>query len=403
MFDETLNAPVFDVGSNGIEDNFTNDLVVDASTYNSNPDYKGQQAALAPLFDIPGAWSFWGRLMALPDGQSGVVNGAWSAKGNLALQVFQRHGRLYTTFGDAGQDVGGAIGFASSKVVPQQLDATKYVHSMFRLNSESTQRRYWTWTLCGASTRDELQDPTTHQYKIRPIFYETSFATDGTGKGLYGDNPSMPAPSLGAVSEAAAQNTKAKECLSIVQEGEPEYPVSGRVRTSGLILAQIHPAGYAKGIISLGTAASDPKGARGFRYKVDAAGKNVGPMIEPFDQVSPLTHYDIFVRPNRLVMFINGRQGFCVDLSSRPLTMKYGMLTYGDLLYHSALEWEGIASPQTDGLPIRASQLYQTVLNTPIATSRAWDVVAESEKIDIPSQFVFDPSLCFKPAKTTVQ
>jgi hypothetical protein len=177
----------------------------------------------------------------------------------------------------------------------------------------------------------------------------------------------------------------------------------GRIRTSGLILAQIHPAGYAKGIIPLGNNASDPKGGKGFRYKVDAAGKNVGPMIEPFDQVSPLTHYDVFVRPDRLVMFINGRQGFCVDLSSRPLTMKYGMLTYGDLLYHSALEWQGISAPQNDGLPIRASQLYQVTLNSPIATSRAWDVIAESQKIDIPSQFVFDSSTCFKPASTKIQ
>jgi hypothetical protein len=102
-------------------------------------------------------------------------------------------------------------------------------------------------------------------------------------------------------------------------------------------------------------------------------------------------------------MFINGRQGFCVDLSARPLTMNYGMLTYGDLLYHSALEWQGISAPQSDGLPIRASQLYQVTLNSPIATSRAWDVIAEAQKIDIPSQFVFDPSTCFKPASTKIQ
>src|SRR6187200_3180690 len=175
----------------------------------------------------------------------------------LGLQVFQRHGRLYTTFGDAGQDIGGALGFASSKVVPQQLDATKYVHSMFRLNSESTQRRYWTWTLCGGQTREELQDPTTHEYKVRPVFYETSFATAGSS-GLYADNPTIGNPALGAVSEASAKNAKAKECLSIAQEGSPEYTVSGRVRTSGLIMAQIHPAGYAKGIIPLGNAGSDP-------------------------------------------------------------------------------------------------------------------------------------------------
>jgi hypothetical protein len=112
----------------------------------------------------------------------------------------------------------------------------------------------------------------------------------------------------------------------------------------------------------------------------------------------------VFVRPDRVVFFVNGRQGFCADLTDRPLTMKYGMITYGDLLYHSAIEWEALASRQSDGLPVRSAQLYHTLLNTPIATSRTWDVIGESEKVDIPAQFpTFDASLCRKPASLSVQ
>lgn len=403
--EEPLLAPVIDVGSNAIEENFTENLVVNPATYVANPDYSGADIPGAPKFEIPGAWQFWGRYLQPADGQSGVVNGAWSPKGMLGLQVFQRHGRLYTSFGDGGQDVGGAIGFASSKVAPQQLDSTKYVHSMFRINSEATQRRYWTWSLCGAQTPEELQDPTTHAYKIRPIFNESAFATALPTQGLYADNPSMPNPRLGTLSVAGAQNVKAKECLSIAEDGQPEYPVTTRVRTSGVIRAQIHPLGYAKGIIPLGNNVTDNGNSpKGFRFKVDSSGKYAGPMIEPFDQLAPLTHYDVFVRPDRVVFFVNGRQGFCVDLTDRPLTMKYGMVTYGDLLYHSSLEWEGIASPQRDGLPMRASQLYHTVLNSPIATSRAWDVIGEADKVDIPAQFpTFDASQCVKPASWSVQ
>jgi hypothetical protein len=129
-----------------------------------------------------------------------------------------------------------------------------------------------------------------------------------------------------------------------------------------------------------------------------------GPMIEPYDQIAPLTHYDIFVNTTRLVVFINGREGFCVHLSGRPLTMKYGMITYGDLLYHSALEWENIAAPTTDGDPSSSSQLYQVTLNQPIATSRAWDLVSQSQMIPIPTQFAtFNPATCFKPASTAIQ
>src|SRR5262249_13433928 len=100
------------------------------------------------------------------------------------------------------------------------------------------------------------------------------------------------------------------------------------------------------------------------------------------------------------VVFINGREGFCVDLSGHPLTMKYGIITYGDLIYHSSLEWQGISAPADGtGNPIFASQLYQTTLNEPIAESRAWDIVGQTEGIDIPTQFAtFDPATCFKPA-----
>jgi len=81
-----------------------------------------------------------------------------------------------------------------------------------------------TVTRVGA-TREELQDPTTHQYKIRPVFYETSFTSAGPGL-LYADNPSFPQPPVAAVLPAQALNPIAKECLSIAEDGMPEYPRS---------------------------------------------------------------------------------------------------------------------------------------------------------------------------------
>jgi hypothetical protein len=399
FFDESFNAPVFDVGPNSVVDDFPNDLVAAPTTIRRNPDYPLDSNA-APLVDIPGEWSFWGRYMQHADGEETQrVNGTevYPSSNYNGFQVFQRHGRLYTTFGDAGQDIGGSMAFASLKTAPQELDATKYVHSMFRVNSEATHRRYWTWTLCGGATRAELQDPVTRQYRVRPIFYETSFDAGGGGPGLlYADNPSMPAPRLAALTPAQARNASAKECLSIAQEGRPEIPGAESVIASGsTIRAQIHPAGLSKGVIALGNRNSDIT-SYGFRYRLNASGTRVGPMVEPGDQTSPLTHFDFFVRPDRLVVFINGRQGFCVDLSDRPLTMRYGMISYGDLIYHSSLEWQEVYNE-------RSSQ-FHVLMNSPIASTRAWDFVGHAEKIDIPSQFAsFDPTLCRKPASIAVQ
>ena len=389
--DEATNAPIIDV-SNAVTEDFSNDLVVDPANVTTNPDY-GPGAALAPYAQIPGAWTFWGRYMQNADGEEVVTDSNnvqhYRSSGFHGFQVFQRHGRLYTTFGDGGQDIGGTMSFASQRNLPLQLDSTKYVHSMWRVNSDASHRRYWTWAICGAATRDALVNTSTHIPVIRPIITENAFTPGG-------DNPTA---QLGPLQAAGTP----KECLTILQEGRPESPRSdGGIRASGRLTAQIHPAGVSKGIIALGNRHTDspaPSGvpSLGFRYKTDAAGNYKGPLIEPFDQSAPLTHYDVFLRPDRLVVFINGRQGFCVDLSSHPLTMKYGMVTYGDLIYHSALEWQEVSNV--------SGALYQQQMNAPIASSRVWDAIYESDQLDIPTQQLatFDPTACFKPDNLSVQ
>jgi hypothetical protein len=395
FFDEAVNAPVLDNGPNGMVDDFGTDLKVDKSAYTVNPDYAGvnvPEQASAPRFDIPGEWAFWGRL---------IHNESASVTEN-SLQVFQRHGRLYTTFGDGGQDVGGSVAFSSLRAPVQEMDAEKFVHSMFRINAEATQRRYWYWTICGGASADALYDTAAKQFKVRPILLETSFAAGGANPSVFDDH-SLGGPPI--------QDASAIECLSITADGWPEVGADdpsksywkGGERASVSIRALIHPAGYRQGTIALGnhdsdvTVASDGAGpSLGFRYKVDKNRNYVGPMAEPFDQMNPLTHFNVFLRPDRLVVFINGRQAFCVDMASRPLTMKYGIIGYGDLLYHSSIEWQTISDNK--------AQLYQYQLNTPIASTRVWDDIGHSDHMDIPAQFAtYDATLCYAPDTVDVQ
>jgi len=128
----------------------------------------------------------------------------------------------------------------------------------------------------------------------------------------------------------------------------------------------------------------------------------MGPVIDPFDQTAPLTHYDVFLRSDRLVVFVNGRQAMCVDMSGMPLTMNYGLVAYGSLIYHSALEWQENERSVLDGAMKNNTALYQYQLNAPIVDSRVWDAIGESDMIDIPSQFsTFNPAYCLKPKDTT--
>jgi hypothetical protein len=92
----------------------------------------------------------------------------------------------------------------------------------------------------------------------------------------------------------------------------------------------------------------------------------------------------------------------CADLSDNPLTMKYGLVAYGSLIYHSGLEWQENERSVTDGPLKNNTALYHYQLNAPIVDSRAWDAIGESDMIDIPSQFsTFNPAYCIKPKDWT--
>jgi hypothetical protein len=421
FFDESVNAVVFDVGNNAMYDKFQSEIPFVPTSVT--------QLAQAPI-PIPSfffgpsvtttsgatakaSYQFWSVNMNTADSVDALTGAATNA--NASVQAFEHDGRLYDDIADDGQDVSGTLSFASMTTSPLQLDPNnvKYVHSEFRVNSEATPRRYWTWTMCGASTASALMDANNNPL-VHPIVYESTLEPGGNNPSLLDNHPDGGSPTT---------NASALECLSIGTVGYPEVPTTnGLPRASENLMAVINPAGYQYGAINLQTTKEDsniPAGANpGFRYILDKNQNIVGDVVEPFDQVAPLTHYDFFIRPNRLVVFVNGRQAFCVNMSSRPLTMKYGLVVYGDLLYHSAREQADMspqyisggaqASDSTEGntydFTFEGSSLYHVILNQPITSTRAWDAIGEADNIDIPPQFAtFDPSTCIAPASTNIQ
>jgi hypothetical protein len=389
--DEAINAPIFDVGTNSMFDDFTDNLVVSPASISNNAELTdGNNPWVAPLATLPGRWTFWGNNIQKTDGEVGTTN-------MRGLQLFQRYGRLYQTAGDAGQCCISSTLFSSLKTLPQQLDATKYVHSFFRVNSDATTRRYWVWLMCGADTREELVNTTTHMPLFRPVLDPAFFEAAGTATGSFsGKNPSSQHGN-----EPASTTRYNKECLEFVQHGvsEPHWPnPNNRERSGSRLILGLHPKGTAQGTISYGPNGADWRDPNfvGWAWRVDSNGNYNGPMMEPFDQYSPLTHFDLFVRPDRVVVFINGRQALCADISATPLSMKYGLIMYGDALYHtSAEESEAQDTNSAD---------YHYRLNEPIADTRAWDAIGHSQLIDMPSIFTtFDASQCTKPKTTAVQ
>lgn len=384
--DEAANAPIFDMGSNAVFDDFSTDLVVDPATTTHNSEFSDPWT-INPIARIPGKWFFWGASMQPADGES------MRTSNQHGFQAFQRHGRLYTSFGDQWADVMASLSFSSLQTLPQELDTTKYVHSFFRVNSDATPRRYWHWTICGDDAREKLVNTTTREPIFRPIMDPGFFNARGTDPtSNQGKNPS----SRHGAEPASATNRYNKECLQIIQHGQGElHPrTDGRLASASRLMMGVHPAGQAQGTILLDAPGSDWLNG-GYAWRLDAKGAYAGPMFEPFDQLTPLAHFDVFLRPDRVVFYINGRQAACVDMSARPLTMKYGLIMYGNVLYHTSAEqiegeWSGI-------------QDYHYRLNTPVADTRVWDAVGHTEKIDIPAPLTFDASLCTKPPSMAVQ
>lgn len=389
--DEGVNAPIIDVGPNAVFDDFSTDAVASFGRIASRS-FGGSDAIQGPF----GNWYFWGASAQAALGQS-------ATDPPLGVQVWRRHGRLNITLADWAQDVFSAVHFSSLQSKPaalQSIDPTHYAHSFFRVDSGATGRRYWHWMMCGGADVNTLVDPATNIPRIRPLLRPDFFLANGV-------NPTEPA---GGNEPLTPYHRR--ECLNVFHRatGNPDTPRlpdgSDGPRPNQELIVTVNPEGRARGVINLAPAVFDRGyGENAFRWRLDAAGRYAGPLIEPFDQQQPLTHYDIFMRKDRVVIFVNGRQGACIDLSSRPLAMNYGLIVYGQVLYHSDAEYGEYYVPERP-----ASNPYQAPygsfhlsMNTVAADSRAWDAVGHSEKIAIPPLFSFDPALCRPPGNVAIQ
>lgn len=400
--DEATNAPVIDVGPNSFVDDFSTDDVMTTLHPGARPDDSCCGLSSEGQFGNEYFWMIHA-MASITDGANGGVNPS-------GAQVWRRHGRLYSTFGDDGQDVFAGLYFSPTTVQPEKLDSKLYVHSMFRVNSEATGRRYWHWMMCGAATPGDLADPNTGIPYGRPVgtpfFMLTGGAPGGPNAGQVGYNVSQ------AMDGEPVTQYQLRECVNLIQIGATwGGPPSNAALSSWFdqphsqLNAFIDPAGVQEGIINLkpgGILDYDAGAGGGMLWRLDDNENATQPMFEPFDQEAPLTHYDVFVRPDRIVFFINGRQAFCSDLSDRPLTMKYGEIAYGSVLYHSGAEIMTDYVGQAEYIGAEGGSTHY-VMNTPWADTRIWDFIGQSQETEIPTQFSFDPGACFKPYSTAVQ
>jgi hypothetical protein len=113
------------------------------------------------------------------------------------------------------------------------------------------------------------------------------------------------------------------------------------------------------------------------------------PILDDQQLVSPRTKYDLYIRNNRLIMYVNGQPALCNDFTTPTTTLKIADAAVGfhQVLYHSSAEFkERFVGPDQGGA-------YHYRYNSPWLDSRTWDNTGFEENVSAPGDF--DPQTCF--------
>jgi hypothetical protein len=281
-------------------------------------------------------------------------------------QFFVDRGRLHTILADWSQDI-----MSSNVVYPRQpvaLSATDYLHVTFEVATDATQRRYWWLLLCGAEQPGATMDAEGRllgNIIQTPFFYQP----DGLDPSIEGWNCLQVFPRDGAPYPLPPADT-APESDVRVMVNLPNKPIRDNV-------INVSPPMY-----------PDVLDTPSWYRQREGAGNLVAPILDDQMLIAPATHYDVYIRRDRVVVFVNGAPRLCNDFPSVALTMAEGALGFGQVLYHSAaerLEFSASYWPRT------GQRYYLT--NTPFLDARAWDNLGYTEHVAAPP--AFDATSCF--------
>jgi hypothetical protein len=302
-------------------------------------------------------------------------NTNWTIYGNnedTGSSPFIDRGQLRMLLVDLGADVMASYVAIPKKTVTPTL--TDYLHVTFEVATNASQRRYWWISLCGADQPGKtLNADGTINGAEAGSYVQTPFFMDDDGR-----NPSVDAwnclqvfPRDGYAFPLPPDNTNPQTELRVIvnkaDQGERDSVVN-----------PCPDFFYPKGI-----------GPPSWYRQIDAKGNAVATMLDDLQTVSPRTHYDLYIRRDRVILYVNGQQRVCNDFKNSALTMPEAFLGYGQVLYHSSAEH----SEYFDSFWVRDGQRYY-IQNTPFVDDRTWDNLGYTEHVGAPAGL--DESRCWE-------
>jgi len=345
--------------------------------------------------------------------------------GHGYVDAFIADGHMNTILGDWSQDVLSEVSMFPRKAA--HLNRTTYLHVTFEVNSFATGRRYWAFTACGANVAGQTLDsagglkeqvvhttffyeptganPSTAGWNCLQIFnrhgnsnavnqWEGMYRLDGSRADVPPNNgyldladyihtaiPSIAHPAI----TAAYTNHPESDVVVLVNKPIPKANLPEVLGTNQQVAQTAVTSPINVSPLQLDT----PAGEVAWFFSVDANGNPVAPLLDDQQLASPRTKYDLYIRTNRIVMYVNGQARLCNDFTTPKTVLKIAdaALGFHQVLYHSSGEFvERMSDPDRGAA-------YHYRLNSPWIDQRSWDNIGFQENTAPPADF--DPKTCF--------
>ena len=340
--------------------------------------------------------------------------------------AFIDNGALHTILGDWAQGVLSEITMIPRKAA--HINATNYLHVTYEVPSFATNRRYWVFTLCGSSVAGQTLDGTgalKEQVVHSTFFYLNTGMSPSTAgwnclqvlnregnsyafgnwesmHNIKGGRPPVPANkglydindyiynTVASISDPTkiAAYTVHPESDVIVLINKP-IPKANLPEVPG-VNEQVVQSAVTSPINVSPLQLDNPAGEIAWFYKVDANGNPIAPILDDQQLVAPRTKYDLYIRNNRLIMYVNGKPTLCNDFTTPTTTLNIADAAVGfhQVLYHSLAEsQERFVDPDRGGA-------YHYRYNSPWLDQRTWDNMGFEENVAAPSDF--NDQTCFE-------
>jgi hypothetical protein len=339
--------------------------------------------------------------------------------------AYIENGTMNTLLSDWSQGVLSEISMFPRKAA--HLNSSSYLHVTYEVPSFATSRRYWVVSLCGSSTSGQTLDSTgtlTQQIVHTTFFYNPTGANPstvgwnclqifnregnsyafGNWESMYnlqGGRPPVPPnnglydlkdyiynsiPSIANPSQTAAY-TVHPESDVMVMINKP-IPAAGLPEVLGTN-EQVVQGQYTSPVNVSPLQLDNPADEVAWFYQVDANGNPVAPILDDQQLVAPRTKYDLYIRNNRIIMYVNGQARLCNDFTTPTTTLNIADAAVGfhQVLYHSSAEFtERFVDPD------RGAAYYYRY-NSPWIDRRSWANIGFEENVAPPADF--NPASCF--------